>query len=392
MTEAGYSPGCIKTHVVRWKLHLLPFLKKHSTEIYTAALGREFLFENIPSLAPSTVKRFKRSIRILDAYITTGAIPKHYPRVSAPPLPGVIGDVAKAFLTYKAESRCSPLTIEHYQRLMSYFIIGLQRKSIESLSEITESDVLSFMNGRESKYSRFTVMRQFYQYVAKRHPESPDFSYLFEFMHHAPRLRLPSTYSKEEIEIIETSIDRTDVIGKRTYAMFLLASRLGLRISDTISLKFANIDWDGSIIRLTQAKTGRPIELPLLPAVGEALISYLKVRPECDVGEIFVTHTPPISKMNRSGAAKLISKAITGSGIDVKNRKHGPHSLRFSLATRMIEQGSALPIISETLGHGGKDTTMRYLRIDLKALKRCMLDVPPIKDDFYEQQNGSFYI
>ena len=57
-----------------------------------------------------------------------------------------------------------------------------------------------------------------------------------------------------------------------------------------------------------------------------------------------------------------------------------------------LEQGVGIPIISESLGHSGQDVTMNYLRIDVQEISSCMLEVPPIKDDFYEQQNGTFFI
>ena len=58
--------------------------------------------------------------------------------------------------------------------------------------------------------------------------------------------------------------------------MFLLASRLGLRVSDIVNLKFENIDWDLNTINLEQIKTKKCIELPLLADIGEAIIDYLQ--------------------------------------------------------------------------------------------------------------------
>jgi hypothetical protein len=57
----------------------------------------------------------------------------------------------------------------------------------------------------------------------------------------------------------------------------------------------------------------------------------------------------------------------------------------------MLEQSTVLPVISEVLGHGSTRSTRYYLRIDLKSMRQCMLDVPPIPTDFYEQKGGVFY-
>ena len=71
----------------------------------------------------------------------------------------------------------------------------------------------------------------------------------------------------EEIKVIENSVSRSSALGKRNYAMILLASRLGLRASDIMSLKFSDIDWDNDLIKLRIQKTGKTIELPLLASV-----------------------------------------------------------------------------------------------------------------------------
>ena len=260
-----------------------------------------------------------------------------------------------------------------------------------TFAQIEESDIIAFLNVEESKSSRLSTMRQFYRYVSKRHPDIKDMTYIFEFMHSTRTSRLPSTYERDEIKAIESHVDRSGPIGKRTYAMLLLSTRLGLRISDIIGLTFDDLDWDRSMLNIIQAKTGRTVELPLLKDVGEAIVSYLKVRPKTSSPNIFVTHVLPYTPMNRSGAARHISNVIVGSNIHTAGRKHGPHSMRFSLATRLLQQGTGLVCISETLGHSGTDVTMNYLRIDINSLTRCMHDVPQVDDNFYNQSNGGFY-
>lgn len=391
MDESGYSPGCVKVHMRRWILHVLPYLKKIGATAYTCEIGRRFLFETLPTLTPSAQRRYKRSIRILDAFFQTGNIPKHAKRVAEPPLPGEIGAVCKEFLVYKIGQRCRLITVENYQRLLSYFVTSLNVNGKTTFAQIEESDIIAFLNVEEAKSSRLSTMRQFYRYVSKRHPDIKDMTYIFELMHSTRTSRLPSTYERDEIKAIESHVDRSGPIGKRTYAMLLLSTRLGLRISDIIGLTFDDLDWDRSMLNIIQAKTGRTVELPLLKDVGEAIVSYLKVRPKTSSPNIFVTHVLPYTPMNRSGAARHISNVIVGSNIHTAGRKHGPHSMRFSLATRLLQQGTGLVCISETLGHSGTDVTMNYLRIDINSLTRCMHDVPQVNDNFYNQSNGGFY-
>ena len=65
--------------------------------------------------------------------------------------------------------------------------------------------------------------------------------------------------------------------------------------------------------------------------------------------------------------------------------------LRFSLAQRMLDRSTPIPIISETLGHQEVDMTRAYVRIDFTHIRQCVLDVPEVSDDFYLQKGGCFY-
>jgi integrase len=78
-----------------------------------------------------------------------------------------------------------------------------------------------------------------------------------------------------EIRMMDASIDKSSPVGKRDYAIFLLASRLGLRASDMCLLQFSNLDWDRNVINLVQFKTKKEIELLLLAVIGEAIIDYI---------------------------------------------------------------------------------------------------------------------
>jgi site-specific recombinase XerC len=57
----------------------------------------------------------------------------------------------------------------------------------------------------------------------------------------------------------------------------------------------------------------------------------------------------------------------------------------------MLEESTVLPVISEVLGHTSTESTRYYLRIDFKSMKQCVLEVPPVAIDFYEQEGGAFY-
>ena len=164
--------------------------------------------------------------------------------------------------------------------------------------------------------------------------------------------RLPSTFSEKEIKTLLASIDQGDAKGKRDYAMILLATKLGLRASDIVALKFENILWEQSLIKLSQQKTGKNISLPLLPEIGNAIINYLKHgRPVSEESYLFLQANAPYRRINPHILTGIVHSNIKKAKIDCTNRKHGPHALRHSFAGNLLKAETPMPIISEALGH-----------------------------------------
>ena len=106
---------------------------------------------------------------------------------------------------------------------------------------------------------------------------------------------IPSVWDAELVVKLLQAVDRTSPVGKRDYAMLLLASRLGLRVSDLRTLRLDDLDWGASTIGFTQSKTSVPLRLPISEEVGEALIDYLRFgRPKTEHREVFVTLPRPV--------------------------------------------------------------------------------------------------
>lgn len=177
------------------------------------------------------------------------------------------------------------------------------------------------------------------------------------------------------------SFNQSSAVGVRNYAMVLMAVRLGMRASDICSIEFKNIHWDRNTIEFVTEKTGKATVLPLTADVGNAIIKYLKdVRPDSQSTHIFLRMQAPYVKLNPAAMHSIVTKAFRDAGIVAKaGRRHGPHALRASLATEMLEKEIPLPVISETLSHSNTDTTKIYLKVDMRHLRRIALDVPPLE-------------
>lgn len=205
-------------------------------------------------------------------------------------------------------------------------------------------------------------------------------------MHRPKNPQLPSHYRYEEIEKLLNTIDRSCPKGKRDYAMILLAARYGIRASDIVGITYANFDWEVNSVSLIQAKTGKPVSFPLSEEVGEAIIDYIRFgRPDIDTPYVFLEHLAPYGRASIMALYRAVTEWMLTAHIDTSARKHGPHALRHSLAINLFENGESPGIISEILGHSNTLTTMAYVKVDLKHLRQCALEISQVPETFYSE-------
>lgn len=189
--------------------------------------------------------------------------------------------------------------------------------------------------------------------------------------------RVPSVWSDIEIKKMLESIDRGNPMGKRDYAILIMAIKLGLRCSDIKNLQFHNIDWDRKCINITQRKTQKPLSIPFSDDVGWAVIDYLKNgRPHTELPYLFVTHTAPIKPFSATTSLYgMISRYRTIAGIDLhENSRRGMHSLRHTFATNLLRNEIPLETIAEMLGHVGMSSIDIYLSVETEELRSIALD------------------
>jgi integrase len=178
------------------------------------------------------------------------------------------------------------------------------------------------------------------------------------------------------VKLLLRSVDRRSAIGRRHYAMLLLLAVYGLRAREVVDLRLDDVDWRACVLRVRRSKTGRPLVLPLTTAVAEALVAYLRRgRPQTDAREIFVRHHgAPVAFRKSSSVYALVRRAFDQAQIPSAHR--GPHVLRHALATHLVQQGFALQIVGELLGHHHPDSTLPYTKLALDDLRSVALDVP----------------
>ncbi len=268
------------------------------------------------------------------------------------------------------------------------FIAFLSQKGITQLSDVSSQDIHYYLQTL-MEYSKATnrnallTLRRFLTYIY-----TSGFSHQNLSLSIPSRMKvdtcsaIPSVYTEEEMMRLLKAVDRANPIGKRDYAILLLATKLGLRTSEVRNLKLECLKWETNRIELTQEKTGQILNLPILEEIGLAIIDYLKNgRPKVLSEYVFLKHVPAYEKLSATGIYDIAIKYFRQAGITLPvGKKHGLHSLRHSLASHLLENQTPIVVISEILGHLNSHTTGVYLKIDLHQLRTCALEVPHAAD------------
>lgn len=308
-----------------------------------------------------------------------------------------MADAVDPFIDYcRTELRNGPETTETKKRnLMRFFrFLESEKLKLDDLNvESIDGFILSLGLGigsmndcRRLLVSFFTfcfdrgfMERNYAGYVATGKKEEPE--------------KVIDVYTEEEIGKILVSAERGSAIGKRNYVVLLLASVYGLRAGDITKLSLSNIDWKNNRIILSQSKTGEPLELPLVAAVGNAIIDYCRNgRPDGKPDTpIILSHMKSTigAPINHSTIHSIVRDAMRNANIaNWESKKHGPHSLRHSLATSLLRKNASMPIISTILGHRSTETTNAYISVDIDRLKQCAVKMPAVSSSQYQNLPG----
>ena len=276
--QNNYTRNRICVYKALWRRGIVKFMEERNLQMYTAAIGAQFVetCHYNGTIRPQEREKI-RSIQVLDDMLTLGKIRKRCFTPIVHKLDGELGQEMEKLIHHLTNLRRTETTIKGYRLYLSEFLSHLDVEGIKHKEEIAEKHIISFVLAHPTnKANIVSALRVLFRFWKEEHILECDFSQFFEAFHPKRQERVPSFFSKEDILKIEGSISRSSAVGKRNYAMTLLASRLGLRASDIAKLKFDDLDWDNNLITLTMQKTHKVIQLPLLAEVGNAIIDYLR--------------------------------------------------------------------------------------------------------------------
>lgn len=384
LIRLGYKEQRIRHYEVVWEV-LRIYMEKKSVLFFDMKLGLDFLedvyritvFRHLSS-HKNTIVRAVNMLGELQLHGIVLSKRRTPPEAYHPPF----ADAFREFIESRRKYGISEKTLVSNELYLRRFSEWLAARDVGGISDLSPEHVAGFAttlagSSNATIHMALCSLRVLLRHLYECGHLRRDLSCIVPKHRIDKTARIPSAYRQEEVHRLLEAVDRGNPKGKRDYAMMLLASALGMRAGDICALTFGNILWERDVIVLVQQKNDAKQTLPLLPQVGEAIIEYLKYgRPTMESDFVFLRHTCPTTPLTPPTLHSIVSHYIQQAGIVVpQGKKRGPHALRHSLATALLEENVPLPTISEVLGHASVKSTSVYLKIDVPRLRRCALEV-----------------
>lgn len=390
LQENNYSPATIRFYEREWN-KIQTFLQEtHGSTEYNMERGLDYLEKqygfvtkcNYGTLSQQRVQLL-RVVHMLEDYRLHQVLTRRYYASKNPIILNTY--YSNIFTDYKnnlISSQLSKVTVDHYIKISKTFIDYLQQLKVESIKDITMDICNSYLKtlaGLSFRTIEQQVcgIRHFLRFLYSSNLIINDYAEKIHMPVVSKNAKIPSTWKLDELKAILSVIDRNSPIGKRDYAMILLACVLGLRVGDIKLLRFENFNWEDKQISIIQHKTRKPLSLPIPDSVGWAIIDYIKNgRPQYyETDYIFLKHMPPFDPIGDDNHMhQQLVKYMRKAGIShYRNRRCGFHSLRHSAGSILLEMEVSPPIITNILGHSDSNVTAIYLKTDLQKLAECVL-------------------
>lgn len=382
MAGRGYTEGSLRD-VVRGAMHFVRYLVKQGiTDLRTLRNHhvRDFVrtlpvFRRRNGYLMPTV-RSSRGAHHLLRYLRASGITPAEPLVERP-----YTWLLEPWLAFLRQHRgLVPGTVAGYRHQVEPFLRDLQGDvRPDRFATLSPTRVRAYLERQAPHLARVTrknlviTLRSFLGFAFSAGWLQRDLAATLERVPCFTLDRLPRGPKWEDLPALLETVDRSTPAGRRDFAILLLLLTYGVRAGQLVSLRLEDVHWRERRLTFPPAKRGRPIDVPLTPAVGEALLAYLRDgRPQSAARAILLTVCPPVRPLSAKSVYNVVVRAFGRAGI--ASPHGGSHAIRHAWATRAMAQGQQLKTIADCLGHRSLESTRIYTKVDYAQL--CGVGLP----------------
>ena len=281
----------------------------------------------------------------------------------------------------RLERGLSPNTLDAYSRDLKNFSIYSQGLN-ETCLTVDKDLIRSFIQtlSKEGKSSRTQArmrssLRTFFIFLKEE--ELIDISPIEGIATPQLERKLPIYLSIQEMNSLLAAIDRSQSQGERDNAIVETLYACGLRVSELIGLRMRDIYRKDEVLRII-GKGNKERVVPIYEKALKALDIYInEVRVHIKPKKGFEDHVflnQRGSSLSRVYIFKMISSLASLAGI---KKKIGPHTIRHTFATHLIQNDADIRVIQVLLGHESITTTEIYTHLEQNHLRKTLLKYHP---------------
>ncbi len=300
----------------------------------------------------------------------------------------------QAFFTDRLirQRQASPQTIAAYRDTLRLLLTFAAARTGKQPSRLDVADLdaplvgafLDYLerdrgNGARTRNARLAAIRSLFRYAALRHPEHAD---LIGRVLAIPPKRFERslvTYLTEpEVDALLAAPDRTTPTGRRDHALLLVAVQTGLRVSELIGLRCADVHLGTGAHVSCRGKGRKERITPLSAGTVAVLRVWLAERAGAPAAALFPTGLGgPLSRDAIERRLARHSANAAASCPSLRAKRVSAHVLRHTAAMRLLEAGVDTSVIALWLGHEQLNTTQIYLHADLALKERALARTTP---------------
>ncbi|HEV8504052.1 MAG TPA: tyrosine-type recombinase/integrase [Chitinophagaceae bacterium] len=285
----------------------------------------------------------------------------------------------------------SPETITKYRQVLEQLAHYCSTNNLDLLT-ITQKDIRQFRGTLKEKglkavsINGYTdVLKTFFEHLKKnQRPDNP----ARKIPRHKQDKLQPSNVKEKELLDLLDAIDKDPTLSVTDLTMFEILLGTGMRVSEMCNLDIVDIeewgrvptkedikkfaekfpkkplpDWIPGIIHIRVAKGGYARKVPFLKFTEIVLKKYLQVREQNNFTSPYLFCNLSGGRMNRGNVYKIIKPFLDLT----TSPKKGPHTLRHTYASHLINRGANIAVVKDLLGHKSVRTTQLYTHVDIEA-------------------------
>ena len=286
------------------------------------------------------------------------------------------------FLIFLEKDRAySNQTIQSYLRDLNVYDSFMKDNSIQ-YHKIKKDDIFKFQSSLEGQisprsFSRIlSALKTFYKFLhMERVIDDITLNEIKSYPSPKYKKSMPTFLSKEQVEKIVERINLNKKLDnrnkKRDQAIIMLFFSSGVRLNELISIKLSDIDFSNNKIKVFgKGKKQRIVNFD--NHAKDLMIQYLKVIEKYPLVKKLYNDNLFVNKKNKALKERKVQTIVMNNLRQLNLASYGPHTLRHSFATHLLNSGVSINAIQSLLGHESLSSTQIYTHVTIGGLKETI--------------------